>query len=465
MVHGSTGWLDSQIRKVRQRLDDGPGTFAVREWLPEERIASVLDELGVEFVERIYTPTVTVWLFVSQMLDTCQSCVKAVARLLADRTQRGLPACSAETGAYCGARQRLAEAVLQRLVEETGRDLEANAEWRWRNHRVRIVDGTKLSMTDTEANRAVYPPAPGQEPGLSFPLAQLVVLFSLEVGTVLAAAIGSGRGQGQGETSLWHQLRHRLEPDDVLLADRYYCSFAELAWCQRLGVQAVFRLHQTRHADFRRGHRLGPDDHLVTWCKPAYCPAWLSAAEYAELPDTLQVREVRVRVSQRGFRSEEIVVVTTLLDAQAYPAAAIAELFRARWHAELDLRSLKATLHMDVLQCKSPDMIRKEIWAHLLAYNGIRTVMAQAATRHNLMPRQLSFAAAQQTLEAFAAIYLGTDPVLWRERLLAALATHQVGDRPDRVEPRARKRRPKPYPLLMEPRSQARRRLLGECCG
>lgn len=466
MVHGSTGWLDGQIRKVRQRLDGRPGTFTVQEWLPAERIERVLAKLEVEFVERIYTPLVTVWLFVSQMLDTCQSCVKAVARLLAARAQHGLPACSAETGAYCTARQRLPEAVLQRLVEETGRDLEGNAsEWRWRGHRVRIVDGTKVSMPDTPENRAEYPPAPGQKPGLSFPLAQLVVLFSLVVGTVLAAAIGHGRGKGQGETSLWHQLRDHLDPDDVLLADRYYCSFGELGWCQQLGVHAVFRLHSSRRADFRRGQRLGPNDHVVTWRKPAYCPRWLSPAEHAELPDRLQVREVRVRVQQRGFRSQEIVVVTTLLDAQAYPATAIAELFRARWHAELDLRSLKTTLHMDVLQCKSPDMVRKEIWAHLLAYNGIRTVMAQAAAEHNLTPRQLSFAAAVQTLAAFAVAYVGTDPVLWRQRLLAALATHRVGDRPNRVEPRARKRRPKPYPLLMEPRSQARRRLLGERCG
>ena len=257
------------------------------------------------------------------------------------------------------------------------------------------------------------------------------------------------------------QLADGFEPGDVVLGDRSFGSFYELALWQARGVDAVVRLHQARRADFRTGRRLGPKDHVVVWGRPDR-PPWLDDETYASLPRTLTVREVAVRVAQPGFRTRRLVVVTTLLDADAYPAAALAALYRARWQAELDLRSLKGTLGMDVLRCQSPDMVGKEFWMHLLAYNLIRAVMARAAQDLGCAPRELSFAGALQAVRAFGERLLEADAARaaeLHEWLLLVVGCHQVGDRPDRVEPRARKRRPKHGAYLTKPREQARTEL------
>jgi hypothetical protein len=252
-----------------------------------------------------------------------------------------------------------------------------------------------------------------------------------------------------------------LGSGDVLLADRYFGGWFDIALWQRRGVDVVVRLHQRRRCDLRRGRRLGPNEHAVAWPKPQR-PDWLDEGAYAALPEELEVREARFRVRQRGFRTRALVVVTTLLDAAAYTAADLADLYRLRWHAELDLRSLKAALGMDVLRCKSPEMVRKEVWAHLLVYNLIRAVLAQAAEEYGGDPRQLSFTGALQALAAFAERLLDAEGERAEELygwLLLTIGAHQVGDRPDRVEPRARKRRPKEYPLLTKAREEARREL------
>jgi hypothetical protein len=247
-----------------------------------------------------------------------------------------------------------------------------------------------------------------------------------------------------------------------MLADRYLCSWFELALLRRGKVDFVTRLHHRRRADFRRGRRLGPDDHVVHWPKPRR-PEWMDEATYDGLPAELEVREVRTFVQLPGFRTQEVVVATSLVDEETYSAADLAELYRQRWHAELDLRCLKATLQMDQLRCKTPELVRKEIWTHLLAYNLIRTVMAQAAHEHQVLPRTISFKGALQTLTAFQPLLESArqdELPRWHAQLLQAIATHRVADRPNRCEPRARKRRPKPYPLLTTPRAQARRALL-----
>jgi hypothetical protein len=219
-------------------------------------------------------------------------------------------------------------------------------------------------MPDTPDNQAAYPQHTAQAPGIGFPIARLVVVFSLACGTAVDAALGRYQGKRSGETALLRGLDAALEPGDVLLGDRYYGGWFDLVLRHERGVDVVVRLHQKRHCDFRRGRRLGPDDHLVEWAKPPR-PDWMDAATYAGLPDRLVVREVRVRVAQNGFRTRCVVVVTTLVDAVAVTATDLAELYRARWHAELDLRSLKVTLGMDVLRCKTPAMVRKEVWARL----------------------------------------------------------------------------------------------------
>jgi hypothetical protein len=383
-----------------------------------------------------------------------------VARVLAWLAALGRPTASAKTDPYCKARRRLPESLLSRLTRETGRALQDGLpqEWLWLGRRVKVADGTTVSMPDTPANQQEYPQNPAQEPGLGFPLARVVVVFSLACGAVLDAAIGRYQGKKTGENTLLRTLAAALEPGDVLLGDRYYAGYFDLALWHARGVGVVVRKHQLRQTDFRTGRRLGHDDHIVLWEKPAR-PSWLDEATYNDLPDWLTLRETRVRVRQPGFRTKTLVLVTTLLDL-TITATDLADLYRARWHAELDLRALKVTLGMDVLRCQSPAMVRKELWAHLLAYNLIRTVMAQAAQANDLLPRDISFTGAVQTLTAFAGLLGDADPRDREDlygRLLTAIAGHRVGDRPDRWEPRARKRRQKHYPLLKTPRHKARK--------
>jgi len=316
-------------------------------------------------------------------------------------------------------------------------------------------------MPDTEANQQEYPQPGSQAPGLGFPVARLVVVLSLACGAVLAAAVGRIKGRQTSETMLFHGLHAALERDDVILADRFYCSYWEVALLLERGIDVVMRAHQRRAVDFRRGQRLGHEDHLIDWTKPKR-PAWMDETIYAGVPATIAMRELRVWVTQRGFRTRVVLVATTLLDVEAFTKEELAGLYRARWHAELDLRSIKQTMQMDVLRCKTPAMVRKEIWGHLLVYNLLRAAMAQAALRHGVVPRQVSLQGTRQTLAAFHSLLAQTTS---SERgsivsiVLLAIARHRVGTRPDRYEPRACKRRPKPYPLLRVPRQTARARL------
>jgi hypothetical protein len=339
----------------------------------------------------------------------------------------------------------------------------ASAAWLWCGRRVKVVDGSTVSMPDTRANQTEYPQNPTQRPGLGFPIARLVVIFCLATGVVLEAAIGKYQGKKTGENTLFRRLWDEvLEPDDVVLGDRYYCSYFDIALLKLRGIDSVFRLHQRRRSDFRRGRRLGREDHVVTWRRPAR-PEWMDEATYEQIPETMEVRELRVRVARKGFRTETLVLVTTLLDSKIYTKRDLASLYRLRWHAELDLRAIKVVLGMDVLRCKTPAMVRKEIWMTLLGYNAIRALMMKAAETFGRDPRRLSYKGALQSLLAFAGgLRQSTGPQrqwLWGVMLLG-IANDEVGDRPDRVEPRARKRRPKPYPLLTKPRKEARKLLL-----
>jgi Transposase DDE domain len=326
---------------------------------------------------------------------------------------------------------------------------------------VYLVDGTTISLPDTEANQACYPQHVVQQPGLGFPLVRLVALFSLATGLLHEVAMGPYAGKETGEPALLRALFSQLKSGDVLLGDRYYCGWFLLALLQELGVDLVVRLHQLREADFRRGERLGPGDHVVEWPRPEQ-PEWMDDATYARMPESLRLREVAVQVAERGFRVQSLVVVTTLLDAEQYAAPELAQLYRRRWLVELDLRTVKSTLKLDVLRCKTPEMARKELRTGLLAYNLIRQAMLPAALAAGRSPRELSFTVALQTVAAawlVAVIAEEHSPLLAQLRL-KHLATHRIGHRPNRVEPRAIKRRPKPHDLLTEPRAQARAKLL-----
>jgi hypothetical protein len=407
----------------------------------------------------IYTPRVTVWVFLSQCLSGDHSCRDAVARLIAWRTTQGLKACSADTGAYCIARDALPEETCHELVRRTGREVEnqAPAEWLWHERRVRVIDGSTLTMPDTSENQTEYPQQKSQRVGCGLPIARIMVIFSLSVGTVLDAAIGKYQGKQTGENSLFRTLHDTLTAGDVVLADRYFSGWFDIALLRERDVDIVVRKHQLRSTDFRTGKRLGPDDHLVRVPKPQR-PAWMSVAEYATLPDELELREVRVRVKQKGFRTKTLVVVTTLLDAEASPAEAIADLYRRRWHAELHLRSLKVVLQMDHLRCKTPHRVRNELFMHLVAYNLIRRLMTLAAGQAKVPPWQISFKGTLQTLSHFLPLLGACLPVeAGCQTLLDCIASHIVGRRPDRYEPRRIKRRPKPHDLLLKPRHEYKR--------
>jgi hypothetical protein len=318
-----------------------------------------------------------------------------------------------------------------------------------------------VSMPDTPENQAEYPQHTLQKPGCGFPIARIVVLISLAIGSVLDAAIGAGKGKLTGEMALIRTLHGRLKPGDIMLADSYYSSFDEVVTLAGMGVDVVMRQHGGRRSDFRRGTRLGHEDHLVEWQRSRNRPAWMSREEFAVLPRVLLMREVKVRVDKPGFRTKVFVVVTTLLDPGAFPRPELAGLYRARWHAELDIRSIKQTLKMDVLRCKTPAMVRKEIWGHFLVSNLIRGVMAEAASRHGVLPRELSLQGARQTVAGFRAELTRADgelAVVMRAVALRAIASHRVGDRPDRVEPRVVKRRPKAYPRMHESRQSFKKR-------
>lgn len=429
--------------------------------LPEDRILESFGRARWIWQGWIYSPAVTLWVFLAQCLSADHSCREAVAQLIAWRLSRGLKRCSADTGAYCTARERIPEAACLQLARETGRsvDEQAPSEWRWRSRRVLDVDGSTITMPDTPENQAEYPQVPGQRRGCGFPIARIVVVFSLAVGTVLDAAIGRYQGKQTGENSLFRTLHGLLREGDVVLADRYFSGWFDLALLRGRGVDSVVHKHQLRATDFRTGNRLGPNDHLVCWSKPAR-PDWMSKEQYAALPDQLTLREVRVVVRQKGFRTKQLVIVTTLLDAQEYPAEEIAALYRRRWQAELHLRSLKIVLQMDHLRCKTPHRVRNEFYMHLVAYNLIRQLLAVSACRAGREPWTVSFKGALQTISNLLPLLTTTVSTAgWCEALLDALATHVVGNRPDRFEPRVRKRRPKKYKLMREPRQNYRRRM------
>ncbi len=462
-IHGR---FREQVRFLRRQfLQDGELPF--NDVLSESAVAQALKALDVVWLDRIYSPLVTLWVFLGQVLSQDHSCRAAVARLIAHRISRGQRPCSAETGAYCQARKRLPEEFYAEVARKTGQSLDNSAkrEWLWKGRRVLTYDGSTVSMPDTAENQQAYPQPPQQRLGVGFPLARIAAFFSLSCGAVLDLAICSYSGKGHSELGMLRKLWDILRPGDILLADRYMCAWHEIYLLKQRGIDTVTRVHHCRRVDFRRGKRFGKDDHLVEWRRPGRIRS-IDWQTLKLLPEQLTIRETRVRIQQPGFRCRSMVVVSTLLDAEAVSGSDLAELYRARWNAELDLRSLKQTLQMDILRCKTPELVRKEIWTHILAYNLIRTIIAQAATIHGIEPRTISFKGAIQTLEAFQPLFAVQGDRDWSlrrnlyQQFLDAIATHRVADRPNRFEPRLRKRRPKKYDSMLEPRHVIKRKML-----
>ena len=427
--------------------------------LPARLLAAT--EQGTNSRDRLFSTQVTFWAFAAQILSPGTACREIVRRVEA-WWQEGIgtgEAPSGSTSAYCQARARLEPAALELIRAEIAWCLEKNVlqEERWLGGRaVKIVDGTGLSMPDTPENQALWPQSGEQAPGCGFPALKLVGLFSLSSGAFLESVSGNKHVH---ESTLFRGMWGKLQRGDILLADRGFSSYAAIAGLQQQrGVDSVMRLHQMRKADFRSGRRLGAEDRLVVWQKPQRTEAW-SEQEHAALPETLTLRMIRLRVAAPGFRTKSVVLITTLLDAAAYPADELRDLYGRRWQVEMHFQQIKTHLAMDVLRCKSPALIEREVLMHQIAYNLVRSLMQRSAHLHRVALTRLSFKGTLDTLRHWSPLIAAAEktPRLQQkliDQMLALIAADPVPERPGRSEPRARKRRAKNYKLLVKPRRE-----------
>ena len=404
-----------------------------------------------------FPPGRTFWLFLWQVLSADRSCREVVQAFLACCAVTGEEKePSPNTAAYCKARQRLASRPIRAAHEALCQHIEtpARTQRRWCGRNVKVVDGSGLSMPDTAANQERYPQSKTQKPGCGFPELGMVALFSLTTGAMLDYAFGNRHTH---ERTLFRSLWDTLARGDIVLADRGFCGFAEFYYLLQRGIDSVMRLHQRRTKGVRILKRLGAGDTLVQWTKSKVQPKWLTKEQWEALPDTLIVRHITLTPTCPGFRTKKITVATTLLDPNDYPPAAIAELYRRRWLCELYLRDIKISLGMDILRCKTPDMVEKEVAMHVIAYNLIRLILLDAATQAGIAPERISFKGTVQTLRQWLPRLDTLEPLEYLSlypRMLRAIARAPVPNRPGRVEPRARKRRPKNYQLLTQQRHQ-----------
>lgn len=421
-----------------------------------QRLSRLVEQHCGPWRERLYGPLMTLALFIEQVMNPDQSCQDAVCRAACARVAQGQARASLNTGPYCKARRRLSLSLIETLGKEIGRDLCTNQprSWLWRGRHLKLIDGTTVTMPDTSANQREFPQHGEQAPGVGFPIARLLAVVSLSNGAVLQWASGPCEGAGSGEAAMLWSLSSQFSPGDVAIADRGLSSYFMLARWRQLAVDFVVRQNGSRHTDFRRGRRLGARDHLVHWARPAR-PVWMDEATYEQMPKSMEVRELR---------SGNWTIVTSMLNRRGAPKREVVELYRARWNIELDLRAIKSVMQMDMLRCRTPAMIAKEIAVHLLAYNLVRTLMAQAAAASKqVQPRQLSFKTALQLICAFHDLLRRcprTRQVLMRAHVLGGIACARLPHRPRRSEPREVKRRRSSYKNLTQPRAELRPALL-----
>jgi hypothetical protein len=428
-----------QVKKLVKQTSNLDGLAAlVGRFIPPELFSP---EPGGR--RRVFTPWITFVAFLGQVLSRGSACRETVRRVQAWATASRQPVPDENTSAYCQARSRLSLATLGAAHEALGGWFQKHQGPLWCGRSVKVIDGTGLSMPDTPENRARWPYAPGQKRGCGFPTAQLVGLFCLATGRLVRFATDTWRSH---EIPLARQLIAWLQPGEVVLADRGFCGWGFMALLQRKGVEVVLRLNAGRRT---KGA-------AAEWLKPRRGKNGWTQSLWDELPDKLAVRLVRFRLAIPGFRTQQVVLVTTLLDEVAYPDAAIAELYRRRWAVELFFRHIKTTLGLDVLRCGSPELITKEIWLQVFGYNLVRALMLEAAWTHQVPVERLSFKGTVDTLRQWSPLFA---PQLFaftraRKELLRIIAADQVPDRPHRAEPRAVKRRPKNYQRLTRPRHQ-----------
>lgn len=457
----------ANFRQVASAFLSQPG-LPFAQILSAERIARIFTKHGNLFgMGTVYSTAVTLWAFLGQVLrdDKEASCQSAVAAVVVYQELTGGPAPTADTGDYCRARAKLSEEALHDLTVEVAEELEqqADATWLWKGRHAKLVDGFTFTMPDTMDNQREYPQPTSQKEGIGFPIARACAILSLATACMMNLAIGPYAGKETGETALLRDLLDSLQSGDVVVADRFYCSFLMIALLLGRGVDVCARLHQRRHADFRRGKRLGKYDHLIEWERPVK-PSWMDEATYALIPERIVLREIRFNVFEPGYRVQSLTVVTTLTDPEAFTAEDIAQLYGFRWNSELDIRSIKQSLHLDHVRCKSPEMVRKEVWTTLLGYNLVRSTAAAAALLHGRQPRQISFTGTCQHLLSSwmvlsAPVTSPEDARRLCRTLLKCISQVIVANRPGRIEPRVLKRRRHRYPLMRTPRFELQKQL------
>lgn len=447
-----------RLFQLKRNLAEGLLT-PLRELLPDGDIEAAIAATGKVFRDRLYTPLVTFWAFLSQVLAPEKSCRAIVTRLLAGVLSEDGGRPSEDTGAYCRARKRLPEDALTNLMRATAGAAEAKVpiERLWHGRRVVLTDGTCVSMPETKPLVAEFGRA-SRHLRRGFPVAKIVALISLATGVVLDAAMGRFR---KHERELYRELWRSLVEGDLIVGDRGFGSYTEIAMLERRGVDGLFRMNARRKVDLHDAEKLGHDDHLVTWDVPSKLPAWLPAD--AKLPEQLSVRVIKFQCSVPGFRTREITLVTTLKDPEKFPKEELMALYRLRWNIEINLRHIKSTLEMDVLRGLSPEVVRREIWMHFIGYNLVRTAMLQATQENSVDLSRISFKGTLTRIAAYTDL-MNNAPIcqlrIWYREMLRRIAEDEVPDRPDRIEPRCLKRSEKGYAYLTVSRSAARKTIL-----
>jgi len=447
------------VKMLRERLSNSIA-LPFRDILSEDMIQQALDEENIEYRKRLYDPIITLWIFICQVLDADKSCKNAVSRVLSLLADTGEPLPSKDTGAYCKARKRLSLSFIIGLFRQVGQSLHQKpaGEFLWCNRPVFLADGSTFSMYDTPQNQQEYPQPKNQHKYHGFPVARILGIFCLATGALIDAAIGSF---WVPEIKLFRMLYSRLKPGSIALGDRLFGSYGDISLLAQRGVDCVFRMHHLRKTDFRRGKRLGIYDHLVTWQKPKEGTIHLESELYATLPETMLLREIRFFINVKGFRTQAVTLVTTLLDHHIYTRKLLAELYGFRWQVEIDLRHLKTTMEMEHIQSKTPEMVRKEFYVHLLAYNLIRATLWEAGIKHKAHPLKLSYKGAMQHVLNFVpilAIIEHRDTVY--AVMLTIISQEKLLERPFRVEPRMVRAKKRSFPRLTRPRQEVRQKLI-----
>jgi putative transposase len=405
----------------------------------------------------VWNTGLTLWSFIGQILGDGKqrSCNAAVTHATRYCLEHGLEPPGAHSGDYCRARQKLNAAVVKQLACHIAQTLSHASPdcWLWLGKRIKLVDGFTFTMPDTPDNQEGFPQSGSQKSGIGFPITRTCVVLSLACACIEAIAIGPYAGKNTGESALLRQVLDCFKPGEVLLADRYFCSFFMLAILKSRGIDVCMQLHQRRGVDASKVTWIGPNEYIDIWHRPQKAK-WTSPELYDTIPERLPIRIVMLDAIENR-RVESLDIVTTFLDPKAYPASDIARLFGYRWNVELDIRGIKQSLNLDHVRCKSPDMVERELWTTLLAYNLVRWVCAQAAMVHDKLPRQMSFTAGCNVL--LSQWLMPPDPSIRQtqgQHNLFQIACNEVADRPGRIEPRVVKRRPKEYPLMTKPRNQ-----------